>query len=82
MRYSDLNQFLQSSGKVLAKGPIAMIFVEDLVEVESTIRHHQNAGFRSVLVFAPDALDLPEELEKSIHRISFDATAAAVVDAV
>ncbi|WP_133489298.1 hypothetical protein [Aliiroseovarius marinus] len=82
MRYSDLHQFLQTSGAVLAKGPVAMIFVEDLVEVDSTIRHHQDAGFRAVLVFAPDALDLPNDLEKSIHRISFDATAAAVVDAI
>lgn len=49
-----------------------MIFVEDLVEVESTITHHQNAGFKQVLVFAPDALSLPADIEASIHRIPYD----------
>ncbi|MCK0172324.1 hypothetical protein MWU53_14770 [Aliiroseovarius sp. S1123] len=82
MRYSDLHQFLQSSGSVLAKGPVAMIFVEDLVEVESTIRHHQKAGFRALLVFAPDEVVLPDDLENTIHRITFDTSATAVVDTV
>ncbi|WP_424939055.1 hypothetical protein [Aliiroseovarius sp. S253] len=83
MRHSDLNKFLQSSGQVLAKGPVAMIFVEDLVEVESTIRHHQNAGFRALLVFAPEELILPEDLEDTLHRITFNTSpAGAVVDAI
>lgn len=72
MRYSGLNDFLKSSPEALAKGPVAMIFVEDLVEVDSTIRHHQNAGFKELLVFAPDALDLPSALEVDIHRIDYD----------
>lgn len=72
MRYSGLNNFLKSSPEALAKGPVAMIFIEDLVEVDSTIRHHQNAGFKELLVFAPDALELPGILEADIHRIDFD----------
>ncbi|SMR70658.1 hypothetical protein SAMN04488030_0270 [Aliiroseovarius halocynthiae] len=83
MRYDSLTQFLSSSAKLLSKGPIALIFVEDLIEVESTIRHHQQAGFRALLVFAPDELDLPDDLEGSIHRITFNCSASgAVVDAV
>lgn len=83
MRHSDLKQFLSNAGSVLTKGPVAMVFVEDLVEVESTIHHHQNAGFRTLLVFAPDALDLPDKLEATLHRISFNnADRAAVVAAV
>lgn len=83
MRYNDLDHFLKKGRDSLKTGPIALIFVEDLVEVDTTIRHHQMAGFREVLVFAPHELHLPEELEKSIRRIPFDMSAAdATVGAV
>ncbi|WP_371168305.1 hypothetical protein [Aliiroseovarius sp. 2305UL8-7] len=71
MRYKDLADFLSKGAAALAKGPVAMIFVEDLVEVESTILHHQKAGFAALLVFAPDALQLPSALEDTIHRITY-----------
>ena len=72
MRYDDIEQFLKKGGEALDRGPVAMIIVEDLVEVDTTIRHHQFAGFREILVFAPDELILPVSLEKAIRRISFD----------
>ena len=71
MRYQGLTDFLNTGAEALAKGPVGMIFVEDLVEVESTILHHQKAGFKEILVFAPDALVLPQELEDNIHRIPY-----------
>ncbi|MDA5095508.1 hypothetical protein O2N63_15570 [Aliiroseovarius sp. KMU-50] len=74
MRYTSLNEFLKSSPAALAKGPVGMIFVEDLVEVESTIRHHHLAGFKSLLVFAPVELDIPKTLEEMIHRIDFNTS--------
>ncbi len=72
MRYADLNEFMSTAPAALAKGPVGMIFVEDLVEVESTIRHHHLAGFTSLLVFAPEQLELPATLEDPVHRIDFD----------
>ncbi|MCF6315623.1 MAG: hypothetical protein L3J30_04890 [Marinosulfonomonas sp.] len=75
MRYNDLADFLDKGTAALARGPIALILVEDLVEVDTTIRHHQQLGFKSVLVFAPDALELPDKLEPKIHRITYDMTA-------
>lgn len=72
MNYNDLKDFLARGRDVLAKGPIALILVEDLIEVDTTIRHHLNCGFASVLVFAPPELDLPAALEDRIHRIRFD----------
>ncbi|WP_289040445.1 hypothetical protein [uncultured Aliiroseovarius sp.] len=80
MRYQGLTDFLNTGAKVLAKGPVAMIFVEDLVEVESTITHHQNAGFAELLVFSPDALELPDELERVIHRIPYSTTRAGAME--
>ncbi|MBT8456088.1 MAG: hypothetical protein HKO95_16390 [Rhodobacteraceae bacterium] len=75
MRYNDLNHFLKKGRDALRKGPVAMIFVEDFVEVDTTIRHHQFAGFREILVLAPDELHLPDDLEKGIRRIPYDTAA-------
>ncbi len=80
MRYQGLTDFLRTGDKALAKGPVAMIFAEDLVEVESTIAHHQKAGFAEVLVFAPDMLDLPEAVEDTIHRIPYAVAREAAVE--
>ncbi|MFV2051549.1 hypothetical protein [Aliiroseovarius sp. YM-037] len=83
MTYKDLNDFLRQSGDALSKGPIALIFVEDEIEVESTIRHHVKLGFKTVLVFAPAGFALAEPPNDTIHVIPFDihtdgATQAAV----
>ncbi|WP_456390001.1 hypothetical protein [Profundibacter sp.] len=74
MRYNDLADFLQNGTEALGVGPIAMILVEDLVEVDTCIRHHMQLGFESVLVFAPDELELPDKLQGLISRISYDMT--------
>ncbi|TYB80594.1 hypothetical protein [Maritimibacter fusiformis] len=71
MRYTSLRDFLAKGKSALEKGPICLILVEDLVEVESTIRYHQLSGFRSVIVLAPDALDLPPALEDDVHRVDY-----------
>ncbi|MDU8946191.1 hypothetical protein [Ovoidimarina sediminis] len=72
MRYNDFEHFLKKGQDALRKGPLAVILAEDLVEVDTTIRHHQFAGFREILLFAPHELHLPEKLEKSIRRIPFN----------
>lgn len=81
MRYSSLSDFLNRGGAALAKGPVALIMVEDLVEVESTVRYHQLAGFRALLVFAPPELDLPPTLEDTIHRVDYDMFAEGALQA-
>ncbi|MCI2400273.1 hypothetical protein [Aliiroseovarius subalbicans] len=75
MRYGSLSEFLKTGKDTLAKGPVAMIFAEDLIEVDTTVRHHQLAGFTQVLLFAPDELSLPDDLEGEIHRITYDMSA-------
>ena len=71
MRYNSLNDFLKNGATALAKGPVALIFVEDLVEVESTIRHHMNLRFPEIVVFAPDELALPMELSETVRRVRY-----------
>lgn len=83
MRYDSLDSFLKVGKAVLAEGPVAMIFVEDDIEIASTLRHHLSCGFAAVLVLMPDAFDLPEDSGEHVHRIAFDCgPETAVFDAV
>jgi len=75
MRYNNLADFLSKGAGVLSAGPVAMILVEDLIEVDTCIRHHLQLGFEQVLVFAPDELELPERVENAIQRIGYDMAA-------
>lgn len=83
MQYSGLKEFLSSGKAVLAKGPIALVFAEDEVELDTTLRHHQQSGFKSVVAFMPDSFALPGDLVKTVHRVRYDTLAEnAVMQAV
>jgi hypothetical protein len=81
MRHAGLDAFLARAAAVLVRGPVALIFAEDLVEVDSTIRHHRAIGFRTVLVLAPKELHLPAELEDAVHRIDHPTAAEGALQA-
>jgi len=72
MRYSSLDRFVTAQRAALAKGPIAMVLVEDDVEVDSTLRHHLQSGFAHVLALMPAVFDLPRDLQETVHRIDYD----------
>ncbi|ETD81878.1 glycosyltransferase family protein [Rhodobacter capsulatus] len=73
MDYASQTDFLRVAREVLAKGPVAVILIEDLVEVESTLRHHLKLGFRTLILCAPEALRLPADLAAQVHRIPWIA---------
>jgi len=74
MTAPTLKDFLAAPGTALARGPVAMIFAEDETEIDSTLRHHLDLGFRSLLVFAPDAFAIAPDMaaEATVRRIRFD----------
>lgn len=83
MRYDGLPTFLATLGAAPLKGPLAIIMAEDGVEVDTTLRHHLDAGFRSLLLLATDDISLPAMIEDRIHRIRYDVHADdALVEAV
>lgn len=83
MRYDSLDDFLTKGRSALARGPVAMIFVEDLTEVVTTIRHHMELEFRQIVLFAPAELSLPPHLAEVVHRVHYPLLrAGAVQDAV
>ncbi|MGB3179442.1 MAG: glycosyltransferase family 2 protein [Albidovulum sp.] len=69
MMFSSLNELLVRSAGILAKGPVALIFVEDPVEIASTVTHHAELGFAEIVVFLPDALTVPPEVESIAHWV-------------
>ena len=79
MRFYNLTTFLNDGAAALARGPVALIFAEDLVEVDTTIRHHQQLGFQAIILFAPTDLILPDRLEDEIWRVTFDITIEGAV---
>ena len=82
MNHKSLRDFIANPGSALAKGPVALILVEDLVEVDTTIRHHMMAGFVSIVVFAPTELVLPDDLDGVVTRVDHDMTAEGAVQDV
>ncbi|WP_170416892.1 hypothetical protein [Ruegeria atlantica] len=79
MQYKSLDSFLQTGQAALAKGPLALVFVEDDVEIDSTIRHHLNLGFKSLIVFMPPAFALDPKLEDRVHRVPLSCVPRTVV---
>jgi hypothetical protein len=82
MAHRNLNAFLASPRLENERGPLAMIFVEDLIEVDSTIRHHLDLGFRRPLVFAPPELKLPRHLEETVERVGYHLPSQRPVDVI
>ena len=81
--HPTLDAFLQDPPPELAKGPVALVFAEDEVEIDSTLRHHLDCGFGAVVVLMPDAFGLAGDVAEVVHRVTFDACATdAVIDAM
>lgn len=68
-RASSLDAFLANHTDALAKGPVALVFVEDDIEVGTTLRHHISLGFKSVIALMPPRIKLSQELPKTVWRV-------------
>lgn len=79
MDYANLQQFLDQGQAVLAKGPVALIFNEDGIELESTLRHTVRLGFKALVLLGDPADEIPGDLSREIHRINYDVRADAAI---
>jgi len=73
-----LQAFLASPGDHLRRGPIAVILVEDHVEVAATLSHHMAAGFKKILALSPEPLPpsaLPPDPKGRVLNLLFDVRA-------
>ncbi|UWR24101.1 hypothetical protein [Sulfitobacter sp. S190] len=71
MRHTSLDAMIKSL-PAPPKGPIAVVMVEDDVEVDTTLRHTLQSGFKLVLALMPSQFDLPRDLQETVVRIDYD----------
>ncbi|MGR3593818.1 MAG: hypothetical protein ACU0B9_05615 [Limimaricola soesokkakensis] len=62
MEHDGIEQFAAALRKARQgpSGPVALVLIEDGIEVESTLRHHLDLGFSQVVAIAPDDLPRPD----------------------
>ena len=74
MDYPSVTKFCKDGVAHLAKGPIALIFAEDEVELDTCLRHHDSLGFKALVLLGPNAFALPDDLSGRVLRVEHDAT--------
>jgi len=80
MQYANLSSFMRDGKAALAKGPVALIMIEDDVEVRSTIDHHLRHGFRAVVAFADADIPMPDALDPQVHWVTHDMSGDAALE--
>ncbi|MDP5087009.1 MAG: glycosyltransferase family 2 protein [Yoonia sp.] len=75
MHYRSLPALIADAKKTPRKGPVALILIEDGVEVASTIAHHHKAGFAQIILFCAKDMVLPENLPDALDRVDHDVSA-------
>jgi hypothetical protein len=73
--FASLDQFLADKAARPAKGPVAVVLAEDRVEVDSTLIHHLDAGFRDVILLASDGVDPAPALAGRVRVVRHDVYA-------
>jgi len=59
MEYDSLAKFQAAPSGGFGKGPMALVIVEDRVEIDSTLAHVHKLGFRQIFVVAPPDITVP-----------------------
>ena len=68
----DMAPFLAGRPAVLARGPLAVILVEDDTAVAATLRHHLDRGFRHILLMSDQPQDLPDAMAAQVTQLRYD----------
>jgi len=82
MRFDSLRSFLNDRNAVPQKGPVAIVLAEDEIEIDTTLRHHLQAGFTNVIAVMPDRFTLPRDLDDGVIRVTMDTSADGVLEEV
>jgi hypothetical protein len=81
MRHASIDDLLARKAATLATGPLAIVMAEDEVEVDSTLTHLLNTGFRDVVLLAPEGIVLEAALEPRVTIATYDVFAEAALPA-
>ncbi len=63
MNFATLSSFKAASAASLGKGPFAVLIAEDRVELASSLDHLHSLGFKSIIILAPDEVEVPDAPE-------------------
>ena len=80
MDYSNLTSFIKSEGRSLAEGPIALLFIEDDVEVETTLDHHIKLGFKQIIILAKSLPEIDDDTLSQVISVYVDTFADDCVE--
>lgn len=80
MQFDSLTSFATAAKAAPQKGPVALVLVEDDVEVATTLRHSQQAGFTQVIACMPAEFTLPRDLEETVIRVDYDMAAEGALE--
>jgi hypothetical protein len=79
--FASLAQYLADPAARPARGPVALVMAEDPVEVDSTLTHHLNAGFRDVILLAAEGIDPAPALAERVRVVRHDVWAEGALTA-
>ena len=71
MHYSDLRALLADAPQRFGKGPLALVFIEDDVEIASTFVHLDRLRFTDLIAFCAARTPLPD----GVTRVDYDTSA-------
>lgn len=77
--FSSTSDFVQDA-RAWLKGPVAITLVEDEVEIDTTLRHNQSAGFATIIALMPSVFTLPRDLEATVWRVDHDPNAPGATE--
>ena len=69
---TGLEDFLRRKPAALARGPLAIILIEDDAAVRQTLDHHLKLGFRHILALSPEPVTLPADGADRISNLIWD----------
>ncbi|SHG50167.1 hypothetical protein [Cognatishimia maritima] len=83
LRFTSFQELLATDKSLISKGPLALIFVEDEVEIDTTLRHHVGLGFQQVIAFMPAAFKMAYDVSEDVIRVDCEQTSGqAMIDMV
>lgn len=72
MTHPTLTEYLSAQKRTPLKGPIAIVLMEDAVEVNSTLRHHLASGFKTILALGDANINLAADISEDVTQITYD----------
>ncbi|WP_341366810.1 hypothetical protein [Yoonia sp. BS5-3] len=72
--YPDLSALSVALRQSAPSGPLALILIEDEIEIESTIKHHLDLGFSQIIACGDGNIALPTGLDGQIDRVDCDVS--------